>query len=54
MEKITEGAGLGWGEDQLNIEIGVQRRSMGWRYKFRSCQPICCVLGHNAGQDHRE
>ena len=30
MEKITEGAGLGWGEDQLNIEIGVQRRSMGW------------------------
>lgn len=53
MEKITEEAGLGWGEDQLDIEIGIQR-IMGWRYKFRSCQPICCVLSHNAGQDHRE
>lgn len=53
MEKITEEAGLGWGEDQLDIEIGIQR-SMGWRYKFRSCQLICCVLRHNAGQDHGE
>lgn len=52
MEKITEEAGLGWG-DQLDIEIGIQR-SMGWRYKFRTCQLICCVLRHNAGQDHRE
>lgn len=29
MENITEGAGLGWG-DQIKVEIGVQRRSMGW------------------------
>lgn len=54
MENITEGAGLGWGDDQINVEIGVQRRSMGWRYKFRSCQPICCVLNQCWARSQRE
>lgn len=36
------------------LEIGIQGRRMGWRYKFGRCQPISGILSQRPGQNHKE